>query len=202
MSKLWLAGWLMVAACAVRANGVDTLEEFVHEVKTGHAAFTQTVTSPDGLKKKVSSGEFEFARPNRFRFDYRKPFEQLIVADGQKVWIFDADLNQASSRKITQALGATPAALLAGGSLDQDFDLKPLPASDGLDWVVATPKAKDAAFRAVRIGFRGKLLSVVEVEDAFGQHSRLEFSQFTPNAPVNPGSFVFTVPKGTDLIEQ
>ena len=101
---------------AARADAVDTLRSFVRDVKSGHAAFTQTVTSPDGAKKKTSSGTFDFARPNRFRFVYAKPFEQTIVGDGEKVWIYDADLNQVSSRKLGQALGATPAALLAGGS--------------------------------------------------------------------------------------
>ena len=97
------------------ADAVDTLREFVRDVKSGRANFTQTVTSADGVKKRISSGSFEFARPNRFRFAYAKPFEQVIVSDGQKVWIFDADLNQASSRKLTEALGASPAALLTGG---------------------------------------------------------------------------------------
>ena len=96
------------------ADSVDTLREFVRDVKSGKAAFTQTVTSPDGARKKVSSGNFEFLRPNRFRFVYTKPFEQTLVADGQKVWIHDPDLNQVSSRKISQALGSTPAALQIG----------------------------------------------------------------------------------------
>jgi outer membrane lipoprotein carrier protein len=171
-------------------------------VKTGRADFTQTVTSPDGAKKKTSSGRFEFSRPNRFRFTYQKPFEQSIVADGQKVWIYDADLNQASSRKFSQALGATPAALLAGGSLDKDFDLAAQPAKDGLEWVEATPKAKDGSFKSVRVGFKGKTLASVEVIDAFGQRSLLQFSQFVGNEPIKPETFVFTVPKGADLIEQ
>ena len=112
----------------------------MREVKSGRAQFTQTVTSPDGAKKKTSSGSFEFARPNRFRFAYTKPFEQTIVADGQKVWIYDADLNQVSSRKLSAAIGATrPAALLAGGNLEKDFELSPPPAADGLEWTAANP---------------------------------------------------------------
>src|SRR5438552_13829087 len=130
MNKLLAAVLIAGASFAARADAVDTLKEFVHDVKTGRAAFTQTVTSPDGAKKKTSTGSFEFSRPNRFRFAYAKPFEQLIVADGQKVWIYDTDLNQASSRKFSLALGATPAALLAGGSLDKDFDLVAVPAKD------------------------------------------------------------------------
>jgi outer membrane lipoprotein carrier protein len=193
---------LLCAALAAHADAVDALKDFIRDVKTGRAQFTQTVTSPDGAKKKSSSGSFEFARPNRFRFAYAKPFEQLIVADGQKVWIFDADLNQASSRKFSSALGATPAALLAGGSLDKDFDLASLPAKDGLDWVQATPKQKESAFKSVRVGFRGKELAAVEIVDAFDQRSLLQFSQFTSGIVFAADAFQFKPPPGADVIEQ
>lgn len=203
MKKILVSTLLMFAAATAHAQAaVDTLKEFVRDVKTGRAEFTQTVTSPDGAKKKTSSGKFEFSRPNRFRFTYLKPFEQVIVADGQKVWIYDADLNQASSRKFSQALGATPAALLAGGSLEKDFDLAAQPAKDGLDWVEATPKAKDGSFKSVRVGFKGKTLSAIEVVDAFNQRSLLQFSQFVANEPIKAENFVFKVPKGADVIEQ
>ncbi len=185
-----------------RADAVDVLKEFVREVKTGRAAFTQTVTAPDGVKKKNSSGSFEFSRPNRFRFAYLKPFEQLIVADGQKVWIFDADLNQASSRKLSTALGSTPAALLAGGSLEKDFDLSALPAKDGLDWAQALPRTKDGAFQSIRVGFKGKELAAVEIVDNFGQRSLLQFSQFVANLALPADGFKFTPPPGADVIEQ
>jgi outer membrane lipoprotein carrier protein len=141
-SLLWLFA-LSAFCCAARAGAVEQLEEFVRDVKTGQAAFTQTVTSPDGARTKTSSGRFEFSRPNRFRFAYTKPFEQAIVADGSKVWIFDADLNQVSSRRLSSALGGTPAALLAGGSLTNDFVLAPQPDKDGLSWVLATARGTD-----------------------------------------------------------
>ena len=199
-----IAGALLLAAAfAAHADAVDTLREFVRDVKTGQAAFTQTVTSPDGAKKKTSSGSFEFARPNRFRFAYTKPFVQLIVADGQRVWIHDTDLNQVSARKIDQALGTTPAALLTGGSLDKDFDLSALPAKDGLEWAQAVPKAKEGAvFQSLRVGFKGKDLAAVEIVDSFGQRSRLDFSQMTPNLALPADAFKFSVPKGADVIEQ
>jgi len=198
---------LMIATCllfsaAAHADAVDTLREFVRDVKSGQAAFTQTVTSTDGARKKVSSGDFEFTRPNRFRFNYSKPFQQLIVADGQKVWIFDADLNQASSRKVAQALGATPAALLAGASLEPDFVLAAEASKDGLDWASATPRAKDGAFQSMRVGFRGRELVAVEVTDSFGQRSRLDFTRFNANAPVAAERFRFVPPAGADVIEQ
>jgi outer membrane lipoprotein carrier protein len=197
-------GTCVLALCCglARADAVDTLKEFVRDVKTGRAAFTQVVTSPDGVKKKNSSGTFEFSRPNRFRFAYLKPFEQVIVADGQKVWIFDADLNQASSRKLSAALGNTPAALLAGGSLDKDFDLSAMPAKDGLDWAQALPRTKDGAFQSMRIGFKGRDLAAVEIVDSFGQRSLLQFTQFVANPSLPADSFKFTPPAGADVIEQ
>ena len=202
ITKLLAALSLSAMAFAAHADSVDTLREFIRDVKSGRAQFTQTVTSPDGAKKKTSTGSFEFARPNRFRFAYAKPFEQIIVADGQKVWIYDADLNQASSRKFSSALGSTPAALLAGGSLDKDFELAPLPARDGLEWVAATPKAKDGSFKSVRVGFRGKELAAVEIVDAFDQRSLLQFSQFAPGVAIAPETFQFKPPPGADVVEQ
>ncbi len=192
----------LTTSLAASAAPVDTLREFVRDVKSGHAQFTQTVTSPDGAKKKSSIGSFDFERPNRFRFAYAKPFEQTIVADGEKVWIYDRDLNQVSSRRITQALGATPAALLSGGSLDKDFDLANLPSRDGLDWAEAKPKATDGAFQSVRVGFRGKDLAALEIIDSFAQKSLLRFDAFAANAPIAAETFRFTPPAGADVIEQ
>ena len=197
-----IAGLGLALALAASAAPVDTLREFVRDVKTGNARFTQTVTSPDGAKQKNSSGSFEFSRPNRFRFAYAKPFEQTIVADGEKVWIYDKDLNQASSRRIGQALGATPAALLAGGSLEKEFDLGNLPAKDGLEWAEARPKAKDGAFQSVRVGFKGKDLAALEIVDSFGQRSLLRFEAFQANGTIAPETFRFTPPAGADVIEQ
>jgi len=202
MKNLLAAALIGCVSLAARADAVDTLKEFVRDVKTGRAQFTQTVTSPDGKKNKTSTGSFEFSRPNRFRFAYAKPFEQTIVGDGQKVWIYDADLNQASSRKIGAALGATPAALLAGGSLEKDFELAALAAKDGLEWAQATPKAKDGAFKSVQVGFRAKDLAAIEIIDAFGQRSLLQFKQFTPGVTIGPETFTFTPPTGADVIEQ
>jgi outer membrane lipoprotein carrier protein len=197
-----LAAALLVVGAQAHADAVDTLREFVREVKSGRAQFTQTVTSPDGAKKKTSSGSFEFLRPDRFRFAYTKPFEQLIVADGRKVWIHDADLNQVSSRKLDAAIGATPAALLAGGTLDKEFELSALPAKDGLAWAQARPRAKDGAFQSMALGFRGKELSAVEIVDSFGQRSVLQFSQWVVNPVFGAEAFRFTPPPGADVIEQ
>ena len=200
--KRLIASALLFVAVTARADAVDTLRDFVQNVKTGSAAFSQTVTSADGAKKRSSTGHFEFMRPNRFRFGYSKPFEQVIVADGDKVWIYDKDLNQASSRRIAQALGSTPAALLAGGSLDKEFTLSPESSREGLEWALATPKAKDGAFQSMRIGFRNKELVAVEITDSFGQRTQLLFSEFKANPPLPAERFRFSVPPGADVIEQ
>ncbi len=199
--QLW-ALTLVTASSIAHADAVDALRSFVRDVKSGQASFTQTVTSPDGARKKTSSGEFEFARPNRFRFAYAKPFEQLMVADGQKVWIYDADLNQASSRKLTQAMGATPAALLAGSALEPEFKLANLPSAQGLEWASATPRTAGSAFQELRVGFRGKELAAIEITDSFGQRSRLDFTRFATNVALPETRFEFKVPAGADLVEQ
>ena len=199
----WAAAALLVlalAAPAARADAVDTLRAYTRDVKTGSASFTQTVTSPDGAKKKSSSGSVEFSRPNRFRFAYSKPFEQLIVSDGTKVWLHDIDLNQVSVRLLDQALGGTPAALLAGGSLEKDFELAAQPAKDGLDWVQATPRAKDGSVAQLRVGFRGKELAALEIVDAFGQRSLLQFSAVQQGLALPAERFRFVPPPGVDVI--
>lgn len=194
----------LFAAANVQADAVDALREFAREAKTGRAQFTQVVTSPDGAKKKTSSGSFEFARPNRFRFAYAKPFEQLIVADGEKVWLYDVDLQQASVRPMDKALGATPAALLAGGALERDFELRALPAAQGLEWVQATPRAKDdsANLQSLRVGFKGTTLAAVELVDGFGQRSLLSFSGLVTNLTLAPETFRFVAPKGVEVLAQ
>lgn len=192
----------LLLAGAVHADAVDALRDFGRDVKSGKANFTQTVTSPDGKRKKVSSGSFEFQRPNQFRFAYAKPFEQVIVADGHKVWIYDADLNQASSRKLADALGATPAALLAGSNLERDFTLKAQPAEAGLDWVLAAPKQAESTIQSLKLGFKGKELAAMEIVDGFGQRSRLDFSAVQANVALPAERFQFKLPAGADLIEQ
>jgi outer membrane lipoprotein carrier protein len=202
MRRALLAG-LLLAAGAAHATAVDALRAFVRDAQSGSAAFTQTVTSPDGKKTKTSSGSFAFQRPNRFRFSYLKPFEQTIVGDGEKVWIHDPDLNQVSSRPMSAALGATPAALLTGGALERDFDLAPLPDRDGLQWVKATPKAREGnTFQSLQVGFRDGALAAIDLTDAFGQRSLLRFADLKTNASLAADTFRFTPPPGADVVAQ
>lgn len=207
---------VFIAACAhsASANGLESLESFVKSVSSGRADFTQVVTSParEGqvARSKTSSGTFEFSRPNRFKFLYKKPFDQTIVADGQTLWLYDADLNQVTARKQSSVLGSTPAALIAAApdlrALQADFTLAAAPDKDGLQWVVATPKAKDGQLQSVRVGFRANEkpagLAALEILDSFGQRSVLSFNQVEVNPKLPADSFQFKTPKGADVIRQ
>ncbi len=224
-----LARQTAVVAClsiacvsAARADAVASLRAFVKDVQSGQGSFVQTVTSPDGKRTRKSEGTLAFQRPDRFRFVYTKPTEQVIVGDGKKVWLYDADLNQVTVRPMTQAVGATPAALLAGGALERDFVLSnvatiDVPASSsgaatatptaqqatsGLKWVEARPRNKDGQFQSVRVGFRQGQLAELEILDSFGQRSRLTFTQFDSRAKLAADRFQFTPPKGADVLEQ
>jgi outer membrane lipoprotein carrier protein len=202
----------LLAACALsaRASGLDSLENFVKSAKSGRAEFTQVVTGPakegQTARSKTSTGTFEFARPNRFRFNYRKPFEQTIVADGQTLWLYDADLKQVTTRKQAQVLASTPAALIASApdlaALRRDFNLEAAGDKDGLQWVQATPKAKDGQLHSVKIGFRGDELAALEILDSFGQRSMLTFNRMELNAAVGPEQFQFKPPPGADVVRQ
>lgn len=201
--RLLLLGTGLALLPRARAqDAVERLRAFVRDTRSGQAEFTQTVTSPDGQRRRTSSGELFFARPDRFRFVYRKPFEQTLVSDGQKVWMHDPELNQVSSRPLGQALAATPAALLAGGALEPAFSLSAEPSAEGLEWVRATPQARDGAFAWMRVGFRGSELAVIEVQDGFGQRSRLAFTRLERNVSVPAKRFRFVVPPGAELLEQ
>lgn len=214
-----LAGLFAVFSIAASAQvttvtGLDSLEAFVKNTKSGRAAFTQVVTSPprDGqtARTKTSSGSFEFLRPNRFKFVYQKPFEQSIVSDGQTLWLHDVDLNQVTARKLAQVLNGTPAAVIAAAAdikaLQADFTLVPQPGKDGLAWVRATPKTKDGQVQSITVGFRssdkGNELAVLEILDSFGQRSVMTFTRFEVNPALGAASFQFKPPAGADVIRQ
>jgi outer membrane lipoprotein carrier protein len=205
VSRLTRATMLAAFAfsCAsASATATDELRDFVKNVKSGKSTFTQTVTAPDG-KQKLSNGSFAFSRPNRFRFVYEKPYAQTVVGDGTKVWIYDPDLNQASSRKMGDALANTPAALIVSNDIDQVFTLADQPGTkDGLQWVVATPKQAEGTVRTLKVGFKGHALAQLEIDDSFGQHSMIVFNGFEANAKLPADTFVFVPPKGADVAEQ
>lgn len=200
---------LALTAFTAQADGLKDLEKFLREVNSAQASFTQVVTSPKRTgeavaRSKTSSGRFEFLRPNRFRFEYTKPFEQTIVADGQTIWLYDVDLNQVTARKQQEVLGSTPAALIAAGTdlraLSEVFDLKAAPAQDGMEWLEARPRSKDGQLQSVRVGFRQGQLTALEIADSLGQRSVLTFSQWQGNAPLTAERFRFQAPAGADVI--
>jgi outer membrane lipoprotein carrier protein len=192
---------LSLACASAFATATDELRDFVRTVKSGKSTFTQTVTSPNG-KQKLSNGSFEFERPNRFRFVYEKPYAQTVVGDGTKVWIYDPDLNQASSRRTGDALANTPAALIVSNDIDKVFTLADQPSKDGLDWVLATPKQAEGTVRSLKVGFRNHALAQLEIDDSFGQKSTIVFNAFEANAKLPADTFVFVPPKGADVAEQ
>ncbi|GLS13540.1 MULTISPECIES: outer membrane lipoprotein chaperone LolA [Hydrogenophaga] len=194
---------------SARADGLQDLEAFLRDVRSAQANFTQVVTSPKregepSARTRTSSGRFEFLRPQRFRFEYTKPFEQTIVADGQTLWLHDVDLNQVTARKQQDVLGSTPAALIAGGTdiktLSTVFDLKSLPAQDGMNWLEARPRARDGQIERVRVGFRDGQVAVLDIADSLGQQSVLTFSQWQANTALKAEKFRFTPPAGADVI--
>ena len=203
---------LLIAAYAhgAAAIGLDLLDTFLKSAKTGRADFTQTVTAPpksgQTARVKTSSGTFEFARPDRFKFVYQKPFEQTILADGQSLWLYDVDLKQATQRKQQAVLGTTPAALIATAtdlrSLQAEFTLSNAPDQDGQQWVLAVPKTKDGQIQNVRLGFKNGGLASMEILDSFGQLSRLSFTALQLNLPLEASIFKFAAPPGVDVVRQ
>ena len=209
IKPLLLATALLATSTGTFADGLKDLENFLRDVDSAQSGFTQVVTSPKRAgetvaRSKTSSGRFEFLRPNRFRFEYTKPFEQTIVADGQTLWLYDVDLNQVTARKQQEVLGSTPAALIAAGTdiktLTEVFDLKAAPAQDGLEWLEAKPKAKDGQLQTVRVGFRQGQLAALDIADSLGQRSVLTFTQWQGNAPLKAERFRFQPPAGADVI--
>ncbi|HEY3177840.1 MAG TPA: outer membrane lipoprotein chaperone LolA [Casimicrobiaceae bacterium] len=183
------------------ASGLDQLHAFLTETKTSKGTFTQSVASKTRLAAQKSSGTFAFQRPGKFRWTYDKPFEQLIVGDGARVWVYDRDLNQVVVRKLDVALGATPAALLAGdNALEKNFTLIAGAAADGLEYVDATPKTPESQFTRVRIGFRDNLPRRMELTDAFGQITTLDFEAVERNPTLAATLFRFDVPSGADVV--
>ena len=186
---------------SAQAAALDKLKAFVEGTKSGRADFVQTVAPKSGRKTQNAAGSKMFSRPGKFRWTYDKPYYQLIVGDGEKLWVYDRDLNQVSVKKLAAALGSSPAALLAGdNALEKNFDLKEGGTADGIEWVDAQPKSQDAGFQFLRIGFVGDTLRAMELTDSFGQVTTIAFERFERNPPLPAGQFRFTPPKGADIL--
>jgi len=187
----------------VSASGTDALKSFLGQTKSVKARFAQMVLDRNLKPLQQAQGVMQFSRPGKFRWDYVKPYEQTIVGDGTRLWIYDKDLNQVTVRKLDRALGASPAALLAGSNdLERDFTLSDSGSRDGLDWLDAVPKSRDTAFERVRMGFGKSGLAAMELRDQFGQVTVITFADIERNPAIAAEVFRFTPPKGADVISE
>lgn len=195
---------LCLAPLVAHAGGIEKLKEFIASTRSAQANFTQVVLDQGGKRIQNASGVMQFVRPGKFRWTYQKPYEQLIVGDGAKFWLYDVDLNQVTVKKLDAALGSSPAALLSGSNeIERGFALKESGSQDGLDWLQATPKAQDSSFNSILMAFNAQAeLVVMELNDQFGHKTVLRFSGLKRNPQLSPQLFKFEPPKGADVLSE
>jgi outer membrane lipoprotein carrier protein len=199
--RIIVAAILAGVAQASLAAGIDLIKSFVSEVRAAKTEFVQTVVDGSGKPVAQSMGTFLFERPGKFRWTYTKPYEQLIVGDGRKVWVYDKDLNQVTVKALGDALGSSPAALLAGSNdLDRAYTFAQLPKKDGLEWVEATPTDPDSQFEKMRLGFRKANPESMQLYDRLGQVTTIKFTRLERNPKLSAELFRFTPPEGADVV--
>jgi outer membrane lipoprotein carrier protein len=204
-TKPLLAAALLALAGFAHASALDQFKSFVANTKSARGEFTQQQVRKAANSKvaPTSSGTFMFARPGKFIWEYKKPYEQLLQADGEQLYIYDKDLNQVTVRKLGNALGSSPAAILFGSNdLEKNFTLSEGGTRDGLEWLTAVPKSKDTTFEQIGIGLRDGVPQAMELKDLFGQTSVLRFTNFQRNPALNANQFKFEIPKGADVFNQ
>jgi outer membrane lipoprotein carrier protein len=201
--RLFIPLFFVMAAAAAHAGAIEQLDAFVKGTRDARADFSQTVFDGDGKKIQESKGVVEFSRPGRFRWHYREPFEQLVVGDGERLWIYDKDLNQVTTRKLDGALGSSPAALLAGSDdIDKYFSLNALGKQGRHEWLEVRPYDKDSMFERVRMGFSRNTIQVMELFDHFSQKTVIRFSGLKRNPGFAADAFSFTPPPGADVVTE
>ncbi len=201
MRYLWFI--LLWFSAAAFAAGVDSLKTFVAQTTSAKARFAQMVLDKNLKMLQQATGTMQFSRPGKFRWEYNKPYEQTIVGDGSRLWIYDKDLNQVTVRKLDRALGTSPAALLAGSNeIEKNYTLTNLGNQQGLDWLEAVPKTQDTAFERIRLGFGKAGLEAMELRDQFGQLTVIKFADLERNPKLSPEAFQFTPPAGADIIRE
>jgi outer membrane lipoprotein carrier protein len=187
---------------APAAGSIEKLQAFVKDTQSARSNFTQNVFDKNGKATQSASGKLAFARPGKFRWQYEKPYKQLIVGDGEKLWVYDEELNQVTVKKLEGALGSSPAALLAGSNeIEEYYNLNATGKKGGLDWLEAYPKSTDSMFQKVRMGFKGNTLDTMELHDHLGQITVIRFSRIERNPKLAPDVFSFSPPEGADVIE-
>ena len=185
------------------AAATDALKVFLTQTQTVKARFAQMVLDKNLKPLQQAQGVMQFSRPGKFRWDYHKPYEQVIVGDGTRLWIYDKDLNQVTVRKLDRALGSSPAALLAGSNdLERDYKLSNLGMDKGLDWLEALPKSRESVFERVRMGFGKSGLEAMELRDQFGQTTVITFADVERKPRLAADVFRFTPPQGADVISE
>jgi outer membrane lipoprotein carrier protein len=198
--------FVLVASLApVLAGAADVaaLKGMLEQTTTARARFAQMVLDKNLKPLQQATGTMQFSRPGKFRWEYDKPHEQVIVSDGSRVWLYDKDLNQVTVRRYDRALGSSPAALLAGSNeIEKNYTFTALGVQEGLDWLEALPRTQDTSFEKVRLGFGKAGLEAMELRDQFGQVTVIKFSTIERNAKLSPDVFRFTPPKGTDVISE
>ena len=193
---------LFLAPLPAHAGAIEKLKTFIAATRSAQANFTQDVQDQNGKRIQSASGTMQFRRPGKFRWSYQKPYEQLIVGDGAKFWLYDVDLNQVTVKKLDAALGSSPAALLSGSNeIERDFILKESGNRDGFEWLQATPKGQESSFNRILMAFNAQSeLAVMELSDMFGHKTVLRFSAMQRNPKLAEQQFKFVPPKGADLI--
>jgi outer membrane lipoprotein carrier protein len=201
--KILLLAVLAFALSPAQAASIDNLKSFLQQTTSGKARFAQIIVDKNLKQLQQGTGTMHFARPGKFRWEYEKPYEQVIVGDGTRLWIYDKDLNQVTVRKLDRALGGSPAALLAGSNeIDKIYNVTNIGTQEGLDWLEAVPKSKENAFERIRLGFNSGSLEAMELRDQFGQVTVIKFASFERNPKLSPELFRFTPPKGADVITE
>jgi len=202
MLRKLCAAALCFAALDAHAAATDKLRTFIAATHSAQANFIQEVQDKNGKRIQSASGTMQFERPGKFRWEYRKPYEQLIVGDGKKFWMYDIDLNQVTVKRLDAALGSSPAALLSGNNeIESGFALVDVEDRDGLEWLQAKPKSSETTFEKILMAFNAKSeLVVMELHDAFGHHTVLYFSEFKNNPTFGAQQFRFVPPKGADVL--
>ena len=199
--KTLLTVTILLLSPLAQAGAIDQLHRFLQSTRTLKADFAQIVIAKNGRKPQQSSGIVSISRPGKLRWEILKPYPQLVVGDGEKIWIYDQELQQVTVRKAGQAISGSPAALLAGNNdLEKNFDLKEAGNADGMAWVEATPKSNESGFERVRLGFAGADLKAMELNDSFGQTTQVSFSKIERNPALPANHFKFTPPAGVDVV--
>lgn len=198
VATLWLTS---VATGIAHADGVSSLKDFFLNTQSMRAEFKQEVVDKQGRKVQKVEGTMQLQRPNKFRWDYQKPYEQQIISDGKQVFLYDIDLQQVTVRDLSKTLGSSPAAMLAGGeAVEKSFKLKNAVRKDDLTWVLALPKDKESGFDRVLLGFKEGQLKKMELYDSFSHVTHIAFNQIERNPTLATETFLFSTPKGVDVV--